>query len=286
LIVSVRPFEPDDLDAAAVMAERARAQDPAVEPFAQRLALLATGPRTVPELWHVAEGEDGALQGIAFAAVREGKGSVLDVYAAVAPRWRRQGLGRALCAAMLQAEATLRARTRDASGAAFARALGFRDAGAQLQLTWAGGAPPPRFELPALRVRRAAPSEERAQRDYARLANEAWAGAPETFATRADEVAQLLAEQGRLLWFADADGRAVGYLSGVQLGRSLGIEEVAVLPSMRRMGIGRALVARALADAGGAVLSVAESNAPARRLYRSLGFTETLRRTIWERPHG
>src|SRR5205085_2150609 len=54
-----------------------------------------------------------------------------------------------------------------------------------------------------------------------------------------------------------------------------------VMPALRRMGIGRALVVRALKDAGGAVLSVAESNKAARALYRSLGFAQTSRRLLF-----
>ena len=86
-----------------------------------------------------------------------------------------------------------------------------------------------------------------------------------------------------MLLIAESEGKPIGYLSGVQLGRTLGIEEVAVLPEFRRMGIGRALVGHALARAQGAVLSVSESNAAARALYRSLGFTQTARRMVMER---
>ena len=60
-------------------------------------------------------------------------------------------------------------------------------------------------------------------------------------------------------------------------------EEVAVLPEFRRMGIGRALVAHALSREQGAVLSVSEANKPARALYRSLGFTQTARKLVFER---
>jgi len=95
--------------------------------------------------------------------------------------------------------------------------------------------------------------------------------------------AQLFGEEGRVVLIAESEGRAMGYLSGVQLGRTLGIEELAVLPEFRRMGIGRALVAQALAKEQGAVLSVSESNKPARALYKSLGFTQTARRLIFEK---
>ena len=113
-----------------------------------------------------------------------------------------------------------------------------------------------------------------------------WAGAPDAFASRADEIAQLFGEEGRVVLIAEGEGKPMGYLSGVQLGRRLGIEEVAVLPEFRRMGIARALLGQALAKEQGAVLSVSEANQPARALYRSLGFTQTARRIVLELRHG
>ena len=70
-IVTVRSFVEDDLDRLVDFCERARARDPGIEPFSQRLQVIATGPRALLGLWRVAEGEDGALHGLAFAAVRE-----------------------------------------------------------------------------------------------------------------------------------------------------------------------------------------------------------------------
>jgi ribosomal protein S18 acetylase RimI-like enzyme len=67
------------------------------------------------------------------------------------------------------------------------------------------------------------------------------------------------------------------------LGRTLAIEELAVFPRFRRKGVARALAARALAGARGAVLSVAESNEAGRALYRSLGFTRAARHLVLER---
>ena len=109
-------------------------------------------------------------------------------------------------------------------------------------------------------------------------------GAPDTFATRSDELAQLLSELGRVVLLAHEGGRPVGYLSGVFLGKTLGIEEVAVLPALRRMGVGRALVTAALAREApkAAILSVGEENKAARALYRALGFTQTARKVVFE----
>jgi len=282
-IVTVRPFRLDDLEAAARFCDAARAQDAAIEPFSQRLPLIATGTRAVLDLWRVAEGEDGALYGIAFAAYREP--ARFDFYAAVHPSLRRQGLGRALAEAALSSGAHLRTRVRDdsAPGRAFLKALGFIEASAQLSLQWIAREKPELPQMPALRIRAAAPRDEST---LLRLSADAWAGAPDTFASRPDEIAQLFGDEGRVVLLAESDGKVLGYLSGVQLGRRLGIEEVAVLPGHRRMGIGRALVLHALRNEQGAVLSVSEANQPARAMYKSLGFSPTARRIVYELRRG
>ncbi len=281
-LVTVRPFALGDLEASARFAEAVRALDPAVEAFGQRLGLIATGPRAVLDVWRVAAGEDGGVYGLAFAAVRESqRGAVCDFYAAVHPSLRRQGLGRALSEPAVASSAALRARVRDDAlpGRAFLAALGFTPTGAQLSLQWSGDPPEPP-PLPALRIRRAGRRDEAALKT---LSDESWDGAPEAFHSRADEIAQLFAEEGRLVLLAESEGKPMGYLSAVQLGRTLGIEEVAVLPRFRRMGVGRSLLAHALGTQQAAVLSVGESNVPARALYRSAGFRQTARRLLMER---
>jgi ribosomal protein S18 acetylase RimI-like enzyme len=287
-VVAVRPFSLADLEAAAGFCEQARTRDASIDPFAQRLALLATGPRARLDLWRLAEDDAGEPQGIAFGALREPRSAsspaVLDVYAAVAPDSRREGLGRALCEAFLGESAVLRARVREESGAgrAFLRALGFAEASAQLSLSWSGRALEER-PMCALRLRRA---REGDARSIERLSRDAWAGSPDAFEPRADEVAQLFVESDRLVLVAEADGRPIAYLSALWLGRTLGIEEVAVLPEFRRGGVARALVIEALRSADHAVLSVAESNRAARQLYSRLGFRPTARRLICERHPG
>jgi ribosomal protein S18 acetylase RimI-like enzyme len=436
-VITVRPFTLDDLEEAADFCDRARLDDPGIEPFAQRLALIATGPRAMLPLWQVAEGEDGLLHGIAFAAVREQRESAnvalgkveshaenvppvkatpvvgvvsrpprqpyagmpnlgalagsrvgksaavlpvaperpqgiypktlqpakpreplvlkparppepqgplvsqslgsnpsgaaarglssntaaspsptaftstfaqtsastnaplaaikplrttLEIYVAVAPQLRRQSLGRALLEPLMQwvqaaqEPVALRARVNDLpdsrAGLSFLKALGFSASVAQLTLSWAQGPIAPR-ELPALSLRQLAPGDSAGLQQLSRLTDAAWAGAPDAFQTRADELAQLMSELGRLVILASADGRGVGYLSGVWLGKTLGIEEVAVLPDYRRAGVGRALVTFALQqNARAAILSVSEENRAARAMYRALGFKETARKLI------
>ena len=281
-IVTVRPFQIDDLDAAARFCETARALDPSIEPFAQRLSVIATGTRARLDLWRVAAGEEDQILGIAFSAVRDSAAqSTFDFYAAVHPELRCQGLGRALSGPAVGCGAILRTRVRDDSkpGRGFLSALGFIETGAQLSLQWrARGkleAPP----MPALRIRAAAAKDAGV---LTRLSTDAWAGAPDTFASRADEIAQLFGEEGRVALIAESESKPLGYLAGVQLGRTLGIGEVAVLPAFRRRGIGRALIVHALRNEQGAVLSVSEANQPARALYQSLGFVQTTRRVVLE----
>jgi ribosomal protein S18 acetylase RimI-like enzyme len=280
-IVTVRPFVHGDLAAAARFCDAARALDACIEPFGERLGLIAAGSRAAPELWRVAAAEDGALYGVAFAALRESATVALyDFYAAVHPSLRRQGLGRALSEPALSRGVSLRARVREDAhpGRAFGNALGFVETGAQLLLQWSGGEVVAR-PMPALRIRRAAPRDQQVLQE---LSNDAWAGAADTIVSRPDEIAQLFAEEGRRVLVAESSGRPIGYLSALRLGRTLGIEEVAVLPEFRRKGIARALLVHALAEAEGAVLSVSESNVPGRALYRALGFRQTARRLVLE----
>jgi len=281
-VIAVRPFALEDLEAASLFCDAARALDPSIEPFGQRLGLLATGTRALLELWRVAADEEGAVCGISFVAIRAE--SLFDFYTAVHPSLRRQGLGRALSEPSLASGAALRARVRDDStpGRAFLQSLGFAETGAQLSLHW-NPRPLDLPPMPALTIRRAS------EKDWPileKLSNAAWEGAPEAFASRPDEIAQLFGQEDRVVLLAESEGKPLGYLSGVQLGRTLGIEEVAVLPDHRRMGIARALLGQALAKEQGAVLSVSEANTAARGLYKSLGFTQTTRRIVMELRNG
>ena len=119
-----------------------------------------------------------------------------------------------------------------------------------------------------------------------RLSEKAWAGDTETFYSRPSELAQVFLEEERLVLLAEREGRPLGYLSAIQLGRTLGIEELAVLPDLRRRGIGRALLSAALSKTTAAALTVGEDNRPARALYRSFGFRQAGRRLLFERRPG
>lgn len=280
--VTVRRFAPADLAAAARFCDAARALDPEIEPFGQRLGVIAALGRAQLQLWRVACDATGAVQGIAFAALRESpKGRAHDLYCAVHPALRLQGLGRALCAPAMACDVTLRARVRDgaAPGRAFLAALGFAQTSAQLTLRRRNTPVEPPL-LPELRIRLARPKERKI---LAAVADEAWAGAPEAFLSRADDLAQLFSGQGHVALLAEWQRQPAGYLAAAQLADAMAIEELAVLPRFRRMGIGRALLAHALRDGSAAVLSVSEHNAGARALYGSLGFETAARRLVMER---
>jgi ribosomal protein S18 acetylase RimI-like enzyme len=293
--VTVREMAQGDLARAAEFCERARAADPSIEPFGSRLGAIAKGPRALFGLWRIAREIDAAVEGIAFVALREPRSeprirpAKADLYAAVGPGFRRKGVGSELCAPALQwaarEGATLRARVLDGAlaGQAFLTNLGFRQTSAQLLLTWSR----PRIgesTNTSVRVKQVAVGEALPQLE--RLSRDAWAGAPDRMATGSDELAQLSREEGRLSLIAEMGGSAVGYLSGIWLGKTLGIDEIAVLPECRRKGIGWALLRTSVRDATSAVLSVMDTNRAALALYRSFGFTQSARRLVYELPHG
>jgi ribosomal protein S18 acetylase RimI-like enzyme len=281
----VRPFAQSDLPAAARFCDRARALDPGIEPFSRGLAALASGPRARLDLWSVAPEGGDEMCGIAFAALREGGSAQapawLDVYAAVSPPRRRSGIGSALCGAILAESAALRARVYEdsAEGRAFLRSLGFQERSVLLSMLWSSR-PLEERTAPPIRVRKAAADDSSLLEALSRVA---WEGKPESFTSQPDEVSRFFAE-GQLALVAESGRGAVGYLAGAWLGRALAIEEVAVLPSFRRTGIGRALLVEAIRDASHAMLTVAESNHAARALYHSLGFAASTRRIVCERP--
>jgi [ribosomal protein S18]-alanine N-acetyltransferase len=87
---------------------------------------------------------------------------------------------------------------------------------------------------------------------------------------------------------AEVDGRLVGFLveHEVYPGSDLQLPEreilnLAVLPSHRGMGIGRALLEHEVRPPGIYFLEVRESNLGAQRLYRRLGFEEVGKRPYY-----
>ena len=87
-------------------------------------------------------------------------------------------------------------------------------------------------------------------------------------------------------WVLERDGAAVASLLGWLIGEEFQVNRVAVLPSRRRAGLGRALVREALAHAQTegatrALLEVRAGNVAALRLYETLGFQQAGRRRAY-----
>ena len=77
---------------------------------------------------------------------------------------------------------------------------------------------------------------------------------------------------------AFADGQLAGYIGGVALYENCDVNNLAVLPQMRRRGIAAALLSGFLEEArrrgaGQVMLEVREHNLPAMALYRRFGFS-------------
>jgi len=297
----VRAFSLADLPAARALCGRARAADPGVEPFGERLADLATGPRALAQLWRVAEGARGALHAISFAALREDgpARTSVELYAAVMPALRRGGLGRRLLTPLFswakeraaRGPVALRTRVPDLPEAfgtlAFLAAMGFSQIAAQLSLQHSGLRLPPSRPPPALSVRPLDAGDSAALAQFARLSDDAWEGSPDAFPSREGEALRAAADPGRLILLAFQGSEAMGYLSGLRLDGALGIDGIAVLPRFRRRGIGRELLLSALRSGTGRspamLLTVREDNLAARELYRSVGFEIGGRRLVFER---
>ena len=107
-------------------------------------------------------------------------------------------------------------------------------------------------------------------------------------------LAELIETPGAFAWIAAIDGqeKPAGFILGRVAADEAEILTLAVRPSVRRAGVGRALMAVAMesaivAGADRMFLEVAEDNVAGRALYAALGFTEVgLRPAYYERPHG
>ncbi len=89
---------------------------------------------------------------------------------------------------------------------------------------------------------------------------------------------------------AERDGEVAGYLVSQLVLDEVEIQNLAVTPAHRRMGIGRALILRAIGEAAAwgvrrISLEVRQSNEAAQRLYTALGFESvSRRRDYYQRP--
>ena len=86
---------------------------------------------------------------------------------------------------------------------------------------------------------------------------------------------------------ADCEGTVCGYICGSCVEGEAEIGSIAVAKDYRRMGIARELMAELerITDPQKTYLEVRVSNAPARALYKSLGFEEiAIRRRYYDNP--
>lgn len=88
-------------------------------------------------------------------------------------------------------------------------------------------------------------------------------------------------EEGRAMFFYEKDGEKVGYFSLKKSGNNAELDNLAVLPSHRHLGIGREIIEFAKKYAGGRLLAnkitigIIEENAVLKKWYESLGFVHT-----------
>ncbi len=278
----VRPLLQADLPAAASFAERARARDPLIEPFATSLPALWKSERARRDLFLLAE-EKGQACGVSFALMREP--GQLELYAAVDPRERRRGVGKALLKPVLEValreKLSLRASTRSlAAGGGFLTAHRFEPDSRALLLERSATPPP----LPPATIRSLDLRTEGDRELLLSLSAGAYAEAPGNIRWSASDLARFDASSSVVL-VAEHEGAPAAYLASREVGEALAIEEMGTLPAARRKGLARALIASALrrTSARAAVAWVDAANTAAVALYRALDFREKGARATYVR---
>lgn len=96
-------------------------------------------------------------------------------------------------------------------------------------------------------------------------------------------LAPLLVGSGGTCVVADLGGRVVGYVVVSAAGDAIDLQRLGVHPDHRRAGIGRALLAEALAVDERVLLEVSAVNGGAIAFYTAEGFTEIARRRRYYR---
>ena len=105
---------------------------------------------------------------------------------------------------------------------------------------------------------------------------------------RAELLGRILSARGAFGLFSRPSGKAVGFILCRSSGQEGEILSLAVAPSLRRSGLGSALLKAAKTHAAkqaieALFLEVAEDNAAARRLYQKFGFAIVGRRSKYYR---
>lgn len=245
----------------------------------------------------------GTLVGVLVAAITSSASRVDAIRhfrIVVHPAHRRQGIGSALLSRIEPENSGAAGRILQTNspqeweeGKRFLERRGFAAVEADFSMV--------RPELPLIRgpwpegitLRRyAGPSDNAA---WARINNLAYADTVSIVRHDASSLVPFTEDEGFGLWLAqeESTGEEIGFCHTFHEGGNEGvIESLAVLPSARGRGIGRALIEAAmetLMDAGRGMLTlnVTSNNAPALALYRSLGFEVAGSITrYWRLPSG
>ena len=213
---------------------------------------------------------------LAGYALLEETGASLEVTAAVAPAFRRQGIFKALLDASA-AEARRRGATEllgvgyrnSAAGTAAAAALGLPSVFSEYRMEASADAMPmlPTGQM-TLETVTAADAAALAQMITATFGREKFSA--ETLAAR-------LGQPNVRYWFAVLDGRRIGQIGTVETGAEVYVRGVGILPGFRRQGHGRgllmALMARLLNEGQTKfALDVETENPAALQIYETCGF--------------
>ncbi len=277
----------DRAAAIAALAEAARRHD-GFPPLNEAALLALRHPR--PAIDHLTvDDADGVL---AYGQLDRSGGQPVGQLV-VAPDARRQGLGRRLLTALLEAEPSLRiwATGDSAAARALAAGAGLQVARALLVLrrSLAGELPAPQA-TPGLTVRTFRPGED--DDAWLEVNAQAFAHHPEQGSMTADDLRARMAEDwfdpaGFFVAVDDADGRLAGFHWTKQHPARLGeVYVLAISPDAAGRGLGKALLLTGLnhlRDVGDSEvqLYVEGDNEAALGLYRAYGFTEASRDVMY-----
>lgn len=211
----------------------------------------------------------------------DGNGREIEVTGATFPEFRRNGVFRALLAAVREEVQARGARSlllvgyrNSLSGTAAAQALGLPYVSSEYRMEARAAALPP---LPAAGLLQLIPVNNLNLAVLADLTAQSFSGGATSF----DALAQRLQQEGVRYFLAGLDGVQIGQIGVVDTGGSVYIRGVGIVPKYRRRGYGRQLLAAAVGlmlTEGHThfTLDVATDNPQALSLYQSCGFYETM----------
>ena len=261
----VHPYAAGDADRVVAFLNACAAGDPTLQPI-------------TPRGWKDYVAQSYNRGGRDFALAMEGRDAVGLLVSYGLDELRRQEIGTRLLRVVEGQDGRLQQCNCLASwsaGTAFLEHHGFAPAARSLDMVRDAPAPEPCAPPPGVRLR---PYERRDDEAWIALTDDGYRGTPGYTPLTPDDLARFRADSSSHLWVAEEDRRAVG-LSHTFLwnGDRPFVNSVVVASAARGRGIGSALTVaglRTLADAGHTrvELNVRADNAPAVRIYESLGF--------------